>query len=445
MVRESVYWYFVLLTFIYILSKNYRSSIKVLIILCFYSGLASFFGKVIENPYKIVVVLLSIYILLKNNGLSGLSKRETYLLLVFVLFSISFLYSAIINEDYFTLVFSQYGKYVTPICLFFILNRMLIKDPGSFINLKDLIFSLLTIQILLSAMKILTIGLQETTVGSIAYIGGGPAAMLPVLGFIFLWIDKNGKLKRKDWGYTIMLLFIGIASLKRAVLFIMPAFILLFMYYVPGKIKTRKLMFILSLMPLIFYVGVRLNPTLNKEGKVGGSFDLQYVLGFTREYSFGKTSEKAGIQLGTGRGGATLLLWNRLFSSRSLSFNDIWGVGLQEVYTTDYEQFDNEKFGVNSKGSVTGVFQSYIASGYIGVMVTILLIISILGLTRDTRTRITISLLLLWDYFFYSGLILRTQSLFILFFFIIIYSNQQYEMRLQKKTPISNSQQYKGN
>ena len=438
MASESIYWYFVLLTFIYIFFKNYKSYIKVLIIMCFYSGLAAFFGKAFENPYKIVLVLLSIYVLQMNNALVGLSKKQSFLIFVFILFSISFFYSAVVNGDYFTLTFSQYGKYVTPICLFFIINRILINDQGSFVNLKYLIFSLLTIQILLSVVKILTIGLQETTVGSIAYIGGGPAAMLPVLGFIFLWIDKKGDLKRKDWSYTILLFFIGLASLKRAVLFIMPAFILLFMYYVPGRVKTKKLVLILSLIPLIFYVGVRLNPTLNKEGRLGGSFDLQYVLGFTREYSFGKTSDKNNTHISTGRGGATLSLWNKLTSSQSLSFNDYWGFGLQEVYTTDYEQFNNEKYGVNSKGSVTGIFQSYISSGYVGVILTILLIISIISLIREPRIRNTIALLMFWDYLFYSGLILRTQSLFILIFFIIIYSNQRYEQRLHNKYQIQN-------
>jgi len=40
----------------------------------------------------------------------------------------------------FKLVFSQYGKYVTPVCLFFIFNQMQIKNPGAFVNLKDLFF-----------------------------------------------------------------------------------------------------------------------------------------------------------------------------------------------------------------------------------------------------------------------------------------------------------------
>jgi hypothetical protein len=435
--KVNLYYFIVSLTFLYIIYKNNGSAIKVLIILCFYSGLASFFGKAIENPYKIAVVLFSIYILQKNYGLSGLSKREGFLLFVFILFSLSFLYSAIVNGDYFNLTFSQYGKYVTPICFLFVFQRLITKSPERILSLKKLFFNLLTIQILLSVVKILILGLQETTVGSIAYIGGGQATMVPVLGFILLWVDKRGDLNRKDWRYIFLLLFVGFASLKRAIWFIMPVIIFLFMYYVPRKLKMTNLFYVLPLVPLVFYVGIRLSPTLNKEGKLWGTFDLQYALDYTKRYSFGNTSETSDIQLGTGRGGATLLLLNKLFYSKSLSFNDYWGTGLREVYTTDYEHFNDEKYGINSKGAVTGVFQSYISSGFVGVIITILLIISILGLIKEPRIRITITILMFWDYFFYSSLIFRTQVLFILFFFIVIYSNQQFgiikhEMRIKE-------------
>jgi hypothetical protein len=252
---------------------------------------------------------------------------------------------------------------------------------------------------------------------------------VPVLGFILLWLDKRGDINRKDWRYVFLLLFIGFASLKRAIWFIMPAIIFLFMYYVPKKLKASNLWYVLLLAPLVFYVGVRLSPTLNKEGKLGGTFDLKYVMNYAQRYNFGKTSETSDIQLGTGRGGATLLLLHKLFNSQSLSLKDYWGSGLQEIYTTNYEQFNDEKYGVNSKGAVTGVFQSYISSGFVGVFVTILLIISILGLITEPRIRITLAILMFWDYFLYSSLILRTQVLFILFFFIVIYSNQQFKSR----------------
>lgn len=424
--RVSLYYFIVLLTFLYIILKNRSSSLKVLIILCFYSGLAAFYGKTIENSYKILVVILSIYLFLKHNGLYGLNRKTKILLLIFILFTASFFYSALVNGDYFNLTFSQYGKYVTPICLLFIFQHIILKTPDQFIRLKYLFFNLLTIQILLSIVKIPTIGLQETVVGSISYLGGGIATMIPVLGFVLLWLNKQGDIKRKDWLYIILLLFIGFASLKRAIWFIMPVIIFLFLYYVPRKLKVSHLMYFLPLLPLVFYVGVRLSPTLNKEGNLWGAFDLQYALDYFQKYNFGKTSNTSDIQLGMGRGGATLLLWKKLFNNQPLSGNDYWGSGLQEVYTTDYEQFNNEKYGVNSKGAVTGVFQSYISSGYVGVLISILLIISICYLINESRIRNVIMLLMFWDYFFYIGLILRSQGLCILLFFIILYSNFQF-------------------
>jgi hypothetical protein len=436
--KVSIYWFIVSLTFLYLIYKNRKSSIKILIVLCFYSGLASFAGKVIENPYKIVLVLLSIYILLKYNALSGFNNRERFLLVIFILFSISFIYSAFINEGYFNLVFSQYGKYFTPICLLYILNRILIKAPFTFLRFKALFFSLLTIQIFLSAVKILTIGLQESTVGSLAYIGGGPATMVPVLGFILVWLDSKGDIKGKDWAYVFLLVFIAFASNKRAIWFIMPIIILLFMYYVPRKVKVSYLLYAAPVIPLIFYVGVRLSPTLNKENRIGGSFDLNYVMDYSQNYYFGKTSGTTDVQLGTGRGGATYLLLRKFFYGQSLSFKDYWGSGLQEVYTTNYEKFNEKKYGVNSKGAVTGIFQSYISSGYVGVMLTILFIISILRLIEEPRIRYTISLLMFWDYLFYSGLILRTQALFILLFFIVLYSNHQIKNSSLQIRPVKN-------
>jgi hypothetical protein len=431
--KESIYWFIVLLTFIYIIYTSRNSSVKLLIVLCFYYGLAAFPGKSVENIYKILLVFLSIYLLFKNNGLSRLGRSEWLFLIVFILFTVSFLFSAFFADDYLKLVFSQYGKYVTPICLFFVFNRILTKSPGAVIQLEALFFSLLTIQIVLSIVKILIIGLQESIVGSVAFVGGGPATILPVLGFILVWIQKQGDLKRKEWLYILLLIIIAFASRKRAIWFILPVIILIFAYYVPRKLKVSHLFYVLPLIPLIFYAGVRLNPTLNKEGKIGGTFDLPFVLDYINTYNFGTTSGASGIELGKGRGGATLLLYKKLFDNKSFIFQDYFGSGLKEVYTTDYEEFNEKKYGVNSKGSVTGVFQSYISSGYVGIIVTILLLLSICNLIKESRFRIAVALLLFWDYFFYIGLILRTQSLFILLFFIIIYSNIRFEQKMQRK------------
>jgi hypothetical protein len=425
--RISIYWFIVFLTFLYISYKNRGSVLKLLIILCFYSGLAAFPGKSIENPYKIVLVVVSLYLIVRNNSLKFLNKKERLMLVSFIFFSVSFFISAYINGDYFNLTFSQFGKYFTPVCLLLILKRLLIVKSDSFISLKYLFYSLLKIQIILSVAKLVFIGLQESTVGSIAFIGGGQATMIPVLGFILIWLDKKGEISNKEWPFIIFLIFVAFASVKRAIWFLMPAIMVMFIYYIPKKIKVKHVVYFLPLIPLIFYAGVRLNPTLNKEGKIGGSFDFTYVLNYSQKYNFGKSDNTAGFEAGSGRGGATILLISKLFDDKPFTRQDYWGTSLQEVYTTDYDQFNEEKFGVNSKGAVTGFFQTYLSSGYIGIFATLIFILAICNIIKEPRIRITILLLMSWDYFFYSALILRTQALFVLLLYMILYSNKQFD------------------
>jgi hypothetical protein len=422
--KEKIYYLFVVITLFYLIWKNKHNALSILVITIFYSGLANYQGKLLENPYKMLIVVLSFYILIKFKALSVMRSSEKILLFVFILFSFSFILSGFLNHDSPNLLFSQYGKYIAPVCLYFILNHFINKSPEDLPYYKELFFSLLTIQIILSFVKWMTIGIQEWTVGSIVYIGGGEATPLPVLGFILVWLHTKGELKRKDWIFVVLLLVIGFVSLKRAIWFIMPTFILLFTYYVPRKVNLKKIVYFAPFIPLIFYLGVRFNPTLNKEGKFGGSFDIKFVIDYVAYYNFGKTESTKAVKLGTGRGGATLLIWDKFLHNKSLTFNDYFGSGLDKMYTTDYDTFDKYNFGLNSKGAATGIFQTYVTSGFIGIIFTILFILAIINLIKIPRIKITIGIFLFYDYLFYNGLIMRTSALFVLLFFIIICANQ---------------------
>jgi hypothetical protein len=321
------------------------------------------------------------------------------------------------------MVFSQYGKYVPPICLFLILNHIIKTCPQDIHYYKDLFFSLLTVQIILTFFKWGLIGIKEWYVGSISFNGGGIATPLPVLGFMLLWLHTRGELKRKDWVYVILLLIIAFVSLKRAIWFIMPFFVLMFLYYVPKKVDLKKLVYYIPIVPLIFYLGIRFNPTLNKEGKFGGSFDPKFAYDYVMSYSFGKTEDNKAIKVGHGRGGATLFIWDKFAKKNSLSVNDYLGYGLTKMYASDYAKFNTYKFGISDMGSATGIVQTYVTSGFIGIFITLILLFSIVWLIIDPRIRFTIGLFVFYDYLFYSGLVFRMSALLVLLFFIIICSN----------------------
>jgi len=370
-------------------------------------------------------VLLSLYLALKFNLLGILkdcNKNERRVIYSFILFSFSFFLSAIFNYDDFTLTFSQYGKYFTPFILFLILSKY---SKYATLELKYygyLLLTLISIQITLSILKFFLMGVQESIVGSISYVGGGVASILPILGFVLFWLVKKGKFNKLDWGYVFLLLFIGFVSNKRAIWFIFPLIIIVFTVYIPGKLTLKRFSLMLLFAPLVFYLGVRINPTLNSGNQIWGEFDLEYVLNYAKVYSFGENLEQ---DLGSGRGGATLLLFDNIVDSDNYSTKNILGYGLTPMYTKDYNVFDKNAFGINSKGAVTGFFQSYISAGYLGILLTLFYSITLLFCIRDKNIRNILLAYFLWDYFFYSGLILQTQSLSILLIYIIYISNDE--------------------
>jgi hypothetical protein len=266
---------------------------------------------------------------------------------------------------------------------------------------------------------------MESIVGSLAFSGGSYGVTFPLLAFIFIWLYRKGNFSRKDWVFIVGLIFIGFVNYKRAIWFIMPIVIGLFMFYVQKK-KVPQSLILLSvvLIPLIFYLGVRLNPTLNKEEKVWGSFDLGYAMDYTREYSFGKDEPYSATKTGVGRGGASINLFRNLLEG-DLKKEDWLGYGLTLMYVdapTD-DQYLKDLLNINSIGSATGFIQSYVVFGLIGVVVTLLFVFSFVLQIKNRRILIVLAGIFLWEYFFYTGSILREPALSFLLIYVILYSN----------------------
>jgi hypothetical protein len=266
---------------------------------------------------------------------------------------------------------------------------------------------------------------MESIVGSIASQGGANATVFPILGFMFLWLKNKGKFEAKDWLFTFGLAFIGFVSLKRAIWFIMPILMVLVLFYIPKqKIPLKVAILSLFFVPLVFYIGVRSNPTLNKEGTFGGSFDLNYVFDYAQNYMFGSKDNK---QTGQGRGGATLMVYNKLVSG-VVTEKDWLGYGLRFMYATDYAEFDEMEFGINGKGAATGFFQTFVSNGYVGIVATIFFVLSLLYKTKNKRLRNVLFGIFCWEYFFYTGIILRELSLSFLLIYIVLFSGTDYKV-----------------
>ena len=421
-VSIKIFYFIVSILFVYLIFKYRKRQISLFIILIFFNGLFGFLGKDIQNYYRIVLVIYLLLVLINSKSIYRTIQQTKSVLVGFLVFSVSFLFTAFVNNDYFFIIFSQYSRYFIIFFLFIILKSLSEKEVYR-VHFAQVITDLLIVQIILSIGKYFLIGIEESMVGSVASQGGALATSLPILGFIFIWIKKKGLLERNDWVFIIGLLFVGFVSNKRAIWFIMPVILTLFLFYIPKKrIPVKLIAFSAIVVPLVFYLGLRLNPSLNQEGRTWGSFDPGFAINYARVYTFG---DKNNQESGTGRGGANILLYQKI-AGGNLHSEDWYGYGLRFMYTTSYEEFSDLGFGISHKGAATGVFQTLVSNGIVGIIATIWLAFSMILQIKNRRLKYVIIGFFCWEYFFYTGSILRDAPLALLLLYSILFSSDHY-------------------
>ncbi|NDP22039.1 MAG: hypothetical protein GZ091_13290 [Paludibacter sp.] len=375
-------------------------------------------------------MLITLWLCNKQNVFKKFKKGDGLITFFFILFSLFYAISAFNNNDGLTIIFSQYSRYLIAYCLWFLVRREIQYKNADTEKLNLFIYDVFLMQIVITLAKIFIFRGQhiESIVGSISHTGGAPGTTIPILGFISLWFVKQGVLQKKEWIFVAGLMLIGLFAGKRAIWFIMPIVIAGFMLYVPGLKLDKKMWFVLLMAPFVFYLGVRLTPTLNPENVVWGSFDIDYTFDYAEKYQFGDQSIK-NQKKAQGRGGATLALWDKWNSNESLTENDWFGIGFSSMYASDYDSFSKLGLGLNHKGSATGVFQSYVTSGYMGVITTTLFFFSLLWRIKTKRVRWLLIAIVAWEYFLYTGLIFRTPAFMFLIIYFVHYSNYQYKLK----------------
>lgn len=440
----------VLLAFLYLLYQYRKDNLSVLSLLMFFPSIFIFLGTTFNNLYKIAVLAYTIYCTYQRKAWNLQSKYNQLWTGVFVLFTVAFFVAVSQSTgNTITIIFSQYARYLEIYCLFFLLQNAIFKRQQGQMLLR-LFYQIFLVQILISVLKfILFNGRQiESLVGSMSIIGGAMGTTIPILGFIILWFYRNGKLSWKDWLFVAGLLLVGFTTGKRAVWFILPFIIAAFMVYVQGIRLNKYIVLGIATILVVSYFGARLTPSLNPENKVWGSFDLEYMFDYAETYQFGEEGlalpmeqpvqlSSVGGKLSTtgpvdaeGRGGATIALIELLFSDHPLQKGDIWGIGFSNMYSIDYASFAKLPLTIslNHKGSATGLFQSYVTTGYVGIFTTILFCFLPFFFIRNKRLRWVLLGIVTWEYFMYTGFIFRTPAFMTVFLFVMFYSNQQIEI-----------------
>lgn len=441
---------FVTMLLVYMLWKYRRDSLLVFLVMLFFPRVFIFMGKNVENLYKVSLLLMCLYTCWERKVWLRYTAKDLLYVLVFIVLSASFFYSTVFySRDSWTIIFSQYARYLEIFLLWFLL-----KDAIFYRNEKDKIlqflYEVVILQIIISIFKLVIFRHQvEGLVGSFTISGGGIGTSFPVIGFYILYIYRKGIFKKLDWWLIVGLFLLGWTTGKRAVWIILPIIIMLFFSYVRGVRLNKYMILGLLAFPIMIYFGARLTPTLNPEHRVWGSFDLQHLYDYANIYQFGEEGIEGqreyiqepqqvtydggayGLQNeqieAAGRGNATIELFKLIFGPRSLTEQDIWGTGLSSFYSTTYEEFDKLPLTIHLsyKGAGTGFFQMYATLGIVGaILMTIFSLIPYFRI-KHRRIKWVMMVFFLYDYFMYNATTCRDTYLVAMIFICIFSVNYE--------------------
>ncbi len=410
-----------------------QSSFLLLILLLAFNGPLSYFLPSGPQIMRVVTTVFATYLLLQYKVYKHWEPLRG-LVISFIVLSVYFFYISLIEwQDGLLFTFGQYSKYYVPFACYLLFFVWFKKNSQSLEYINYFFKELIYIQILSGVLKaiMLNFSFWEGMVGTFGQQqGGGAGTSFPLVALAWVCVNTNMDIKGwKSWAFIAGVLLIGIMTGKRAVVILFPAFFVLFALYVARKKYPRMVMTVIILAPLLFYFGLRLTPTLNPENRVWGSFDIDYALNYSKDYSMGKTDPYGNREKGVGRVGATLLMIDWIKDVDNYDIHSWIGHGVERIYATnDFEHYYDKdyNFGINHRGSMTGIVMWYLAFGLIGLILFMLYYWFFFKIIRYSRLRLAISGMVMFDFILYNAQMIREPFVCVLLIFVMYYSQLKY-------------------
>jgi len=393
--------YYLIALFIYIVFlRNIKfTALSLIILLLFNQGYIILLDES-NRPSKVLFIILSLLLLFKGINNLRLDKREQRILLLSILFTFFFFLNYIVNGISLIWASYQYYKYFVPIVLFFALKGLNMSSEDA-IYYGNLVIKLILFQVAFSILKLIIIGLRENITGTISNAGGDIGISYAILGTILFWAMNGKEIKGKDWLYILSFLIIPIASNKRAIWFIYPLIILLIMLDKITRLSLRRVAYIIILVSGLIYFGFRLNPSLNPETKLWGSFDLNYGINYALSYS-GVSEEKLSSPYAQGRMGASSAILKSTFQN-PLSRESLLGFGRSRGGKINTEIFNPTDYGLLPGTLISGIGVLIVQMGWPATLLLILLYINMIYTIPDKKIANIIAFYVILDFILYGG------------------------------------------
>lgn len=436
----NIYFIIVFLTMIFAFIRVGITKTSLFIILVFWGGLFQYVGYLTNsdfyNYYKIAIVVYLLALVFQKDYISlSLTKKNQNIIIAYLIFTISFLISYFLRGGGIITILSQFFYKFSFVFFAFMYFYAYIKDKSRLEYIKKVLLTVISLQIFLSVVKILIFGLGvEPVVGSMSARGAGNAVVLPISALVFYWLIKNGHFSYKDWIYSLLIFIIAIASGKRQPVIFYPIFIFLLFYYLKSsKFKFANIFIYVPLVLVIFYLGVRLVPSLTPENKVWGSFDMKYVTSYSMKYYFGTDNLNyllsGNYDYSFGRGSGFIYYFHPDKLNLDTPDKIMFGNGLYDVASMEHGRFTATgiaDYGIEHQGLIGEAGAILYSLGYLGIISLIILSYFILKSCNNKKLFIILFIYYLWDaLFYYNQFVFGAQSAIVILF-IVFYSRYEY-------------------
>lgn len=429
----AVYYWVALIVMLVMLYRYRKHPMCAFLVLMAFTGVASYFIPRGTQYANIVYVCIAAYLFCRHTVWTQF-RMYKLIIVAFLVFSAYFMMDSLMLSESLLFVFSQYSKYFIPFVCFTLFLYYAVHDVKAVCLVNNLVGELLVIQCFFGIFKWILMGghFWEGMVGTFgAFRGGGSGTSFPLVSLCWVAVNSNMNIKNwRSWLLILGLLFIGVAAGKRAVIILYPLLFLVLSVFVCRRKYSRYVWVALCAVPLMFYLGVRLTPTLNPEHKVWGNFDLNYMLNYTEDYTAGEADEEGNRTEYEGRFGAVQLFWNIVRDTDNYTHTILFGEGVERAYTSTenreaYDRFGRD-YGLHHRGELTGVFMLYIAVGLVGVLLFLVYYIFLLRIVKYRRLHLTLLALVMFDFICYNFTSVRDPFVNTILMFTIVYSLLQY-------------------
>ena len=260
------------------------------------------------NIVELSIILLFAYMVVRKKG-----KLNCPGLIIIALFVVASIVSGLVNDIHILQVLLFVRRYIIPVLfLWYLFNTDFSEKEVQIVT--ALILALFLSQIPVSFGKFIMVGQTERYMGTMTIFGGSLTAAFSLFGVIlffgFFLIERKFRYLLAVAGFFLF----AMIGEKRAVFVFAPVVILSMVYFsqqnISVLVRVKQISLGLVIAPALLYLAVIMNPTLNPEDRIGGSFDFDYLMDYTENYLFPDRVIRGSAYYG--RGEAPIATWNLL-------------------------------------------------------------------------------------------------------------------------------------